>query len=165
MRKPDAKAAAGIVKVAGVAVFMLQALNALAVTIPTVSCKTDPSIFNTGINGAATNYASSSPRYEVGLGKIDDHWQRAMGQKNGGTGKVADLTDPGDVSGSNVGPYQDVEVLKGHPWWMPTPFSNANWIALGEGGQLHLPCVPLPVLHGCGSDAGQLQPEPGLLHG
>ena len=131
------------IKVLGLGALLLQGLNVQAapipLVIPQISCKTDPSIFNTGINGSQTNYATKSPKYTANSSPTeqDDHWERAVSLKNlGGTNNMnndiytaAELTTPGVLSA-----FQRVDVARGASVWLNSPFGNAEWIALYPNG-------------------------------
>ncbi len=92
--------------------------SAHAQSTPTVSCSTDPAIFNTGIDGT-NGYSINSPK--LPLGATDAHWFIAPAD-----GPVTNASTAAGLSYTQGPLYR-------HPAWYPSPFNNAEWIGVSWG--------------------------------
>ena len=92
--------------------------TAHAQSLPTVSCSTDPAIFNTGIDGT-NGYSINSPK--LPLGATDMHWF------------IAPADGPVPNASTAAGLTFTQGPLYRHPAWNPSPFNNAEWIGVSWG--------------------------------
>ena len=130
-------------KALGLGALLLQASAGWAqiVTIPTISCQTDPAIFNTGINGSATGYNTNSPKYALNAGNVDDHWQylyaSTVDLTNANnytqTGPNPNFTLPKNLTGTYLPAKVDRGGAAGERAWINSPFGNAEWLADANG--------------------------------
>jgi uncharacterized repeat protein (TIGR01451 family) len=97
-----------------------------AVAQPTISCSTDPAIFNTGIDGSG-GYSINSPR--LAIGATDAQWQWAFEASTSNRD-----TDPATLplSWSPATVYYHAPST-GNIWVAPT-LENAQWIGLSSPG-------------------------------
>ncbi|CAN5534640.1 hypothetical protein BH10ACT7_BH10ACT7_05400 [soil metagenome] len=100
-----------LLAVGAVAAAELQAPSASA-AVPTVTCSTDPSILNTGYDGAGGRLASGT----------DTHWEIGDGANK--------------LSPSSVTTWADATIVSNpNPLWTTSPYNNASWISHSTTGQ------------------------------
>ncbi|NUU08082.1 SpaA isopeptide-forming pilin-related protein [Leifsonia sp. C5G2] len=93
-----------------------------AAAIPTVSCDTDPNIFNTGYSESRRGIAADR--------SVDERWQALGGDMgvNRGYGAVP----PGPLNPTSLAGFVnfgDAYVGKVHNAWLSSPFGKAQWIS------------------------------------
>lgn len=94
-------------------------------TPPVVSCTTDTSVFNTGIDGS-NGFSVSSPTLPIG--SVDNNWE--VGISTSGSAAFNPPPDP------NVGFTWQPATVTGNQApgaWVNSPFGNAQWIAWPNG--------------------------------
>ena len=102
--------------------FLLLPEYSAAQSVPTVTCSTDPAIFNTGINGI-NGYSVNSPKLPIP--SLDEHWSIASA--------FSDIFTSTEASALNyaVGPVDRPGA--GNTAWVQSPFGNAEWIGVQYG--------------------------------
>ncbi|MGF6212599.1 hypothetical protein [Comamonas sp. 4034] len=83
---------------------------AFSATIPTISCTSDPNLFNTGYNEAT---GTALPN-----GSLDPRWERGLGNTTGP---------------ASVASWSDVPVNYSASAWVTSPFGNAGWLGFAAG--------------------------------
>lgn len=94
-----------------------------AAAVPTVSCDSDPNIFNTGYSETRRGIASDAA--------LEERWAAAAGSGDLGVNPGTGLTPPGPLSPSLPGSlsYGNAYVGKVNNAWVTSPFNNAQWIS------------------------------------
>ena len=88
---------------------------AFSATVPTISCTSDPNLFNTGYNEAT---GTTLPN-----GSIDPRWERGLG----------DTTGPASVPS-----WSDIPVDYSTRAWLVSPFGNAGWLGFAaDAGEFY----------------------------
>ena len=103
--------------------------------IPTISCTTDPAIFNTGIkntaaDGSNAGYSSASGKKTHSTTTLDDHWYQMRTTTDLTTAALAANPVPDAQTGLTWARSIVYRTPIGNSAWVNSPYNNAEWLGV-----------------------------------